>query len=239
MSKLFVVLPCYNESENVREVINQWLNFYDHDHLSVDYELEVVIIDDGSTDETVSIVEQEMKLDPRVSLVKHVKNKGLGGAIRTGLMYSLKHGHIKDRICIMDSDNTHKVQFVKAMFSEAQDTNADCIIASRFQKGAEIHGVSLVRQLLSIFARGYYSVSLRVPQVRDYTCGYRLYTYASIDRLYQYYGEHMISENGFTCMVELLTKLHRTGTKFGEIPFSLRYDHKGGASKIEGFSKYD
>jgi dolichol-phosphate mannosyltransferase len=103
---------------------------------------------------------------------------------------------------------------------------------SRYQKGAEVKGVSGIRLLMSGGARYAFTTLLHVPNVRDYTCGYRLYNRKILISGSERFGEDLVAESGFTCMVELLYKLHCCGAVFSEIPFKLRYDYKKGASKM-------
>ena len=133
--------------------------------------------------------------------------------------------------CLMDCDNTHNPKYVLDML-EKIDT-ADVVIASRYQKGAEVKGVARYRLLTSEGARLVYSALLGVKNVRDYTCGYRLYTKEILEKCYGRFGDSMIEESGFTCMAEVLYKLYCTGAVFAEIPFELRYDLKAGDSKMK------
>jgi dolichol-phosphate mannosyltransferase len=68
--------------------------------------------------------------------------------------------------------------------------------------------------------------------VRDYTCGYRAYRASTIKDAVTRYGDRLIEESGFSCMVELLLKLRRLGIRCYEVPLVLRYDQKGGVSKM-------
>jgi dolichol-phosphate mannosyltransferase len=72
-----------------------------------------------------------------------------------------------------------------------------------------------------------------VKNVRDYTCGYRLYNIDLLERGFKKFGEAFIEEAGFTCMAELLYKLYLVGAVFEEVPFVLRYDFKKGQSKMK------
>ena len=81
-------------------------------------------------------------------------------------------------------------------------------------------------------AKIYYSIVLRVPGVKDYTCGYRLYKLDCIKRLKEVFGDDPIQEKSFACMMEFLYKLHLSGTTFDEVGFELRYDKKQGDSKM-------
>ena len=113
------------------------------------------------------------------------------------------------------------------------DGKPDVIIASRYRKGSQVQGVSRLRLLTSEGARYVFSAIIPVENVRDYTCGYRLYSVEILRRGYGKFGDDLIEESGFTCMAELLYKLYIVGARFAEIPFVLRYDFKKGSSKMK------
>ena len=77
---------------------------------------------------------------------------------------------------------------------------------------------------------------LRVRNVKDYTCGYRAYTFCIIDTAYQKFGDDLVARRSFACMMELLYKLSLCGARFEEVPFELRYDNKAGESKMRIFN---
>ncbi|MCI8621001.1 MAG: hypothetical protein HFJ50_04450 [Clostridia bacterium] len=85
---------------------------------------------------------------------------------------------------------------------------------------------------MSKFARIYYSIVLNIPNVKDYTCGYRVYTYDIIKKMLEKFGENPIKEKSFACMMELLYKVHKVGAKFAEVGFELKYGNKCGESKM-------
>lgn len=231
MNKLFVILPAYNEEENIKDLIRLWLE--EQEGLAQKgYELQILPIDDGSKDNTRQIIlELDKEFEP-VTAIVHEHNKGLGGGVSTGLTYFHDHGGKDDLALIMDADNSHKPEFVYSMIEKLQGNRLDVVIASRYQPGAKIYGVAGYRQFLSLGARAYYSLVLGVKNVKDYTCGYRVYTYPIIDKAIQVYGEDFVKERGFSCMMELLYKLYCIGANFGEVPFALRYDDKLGESKM-------
>jgi dolichol-phosphate mannosyltransferase len=72
-----------------------------------------------------------------------------------------------------------------------------------------------------------------VPGLRDYTCGYRLYSYDFLRRLFEYYGESLFTERGFACMADLLLKSRALRPRVGEVAMVLRYDEKLSASKMK------
>lgn len=230
MNKLFVYLPCYNESGNIQALIEGWLAEKEA-LLKKGYALEIIPIDDKSTDNTLQIIRTMEETYPDVRVIAHKKNQNLGGALFTGIRDFLHKGDSNNLMCFMDGDNTHKPRFVHSMI-EKLESGVDCVIASRYQPGAEVNGVPSNRLALSDGAKLYYSLVLRVPNVKDYTCGYRLYSYSILSHAYKKYGQNLITMRSFSCMMELLYKLHKAGCKFAEVPFILYYDNKVGNSKM-------
>lgn len=235
MNKLFVMLPCYNEEHNISDLIDNWIAQKDF-LLSKGYELQINPIDDCSTDATKSIMLEKHEQYPFiVTPIFHSHNMNLGGGINTSLGYFLDNGNESDLMCIMDGDNSHDPKYIQNLLPQLQN-GVECVIASRYCKGSKIFGVPLHRILMSYMARVYYTILLRVPNVKDYTCGYRLYKYQAVKRLAERFKNPIIEEKSFACMMELLYKLYLTGTKFDEIGFILRYDNKRGNSKMKVLS---
>jgi dolichol-phosphate mannosyltransferase len=110
---------------------------------------------------------------------------------------------------------------------------ADVVIASRYRKGAKVTGVPLIRQILSIAAALMFKIFHPVKGVRDYTCGYRAYRAEVIQTAFAALGKSFIEQAGFQCMAEILLKLSRFNLTFSEVPLILRYDLKGGVSKMK------
>lgn len=230
MNKICVYLPCYNEADNIEALVSEWLAQAAALRGS-GFELEITPVDDKSTDQTLSIIRRLEQEHNEVRVIAHSENQNLGGALDTSIRDFLSRFGSGDLMCVMDGDNTHKPQYVHSMI-DALKAPVECVIASRYQQGAQTNGVPGVRLLLSDGARLYYSLVLHVPNVRDYTCGYRLYTYDVLARAAERYGEKLITQHTFSCMMELLYKLHRCGCRFAEVPFVLRYDDKKGSSKM-------
>ena len=133
----------------------------------------------------------------------------------------------------MDADNTHNPKYCMDMIKNLYDNKLDCVIASRYCNNSEIIGVPSHRNFLSSGAKVYYSLVLNIPNVKDYTCGYRVYTYEILRKAKKKYGKRFIQETGFSCMMEIIYKLHLIGAKIGETGFVLRYDNKLGESKMK------
>lgn len=232
--KLYVVLPAYNEEENVEIMVNDWLRYEEKIRSRFHLDLQIVIVNDGSSDRTREIGEKMEALCPNCTLINHQVNKGLGEALKTGIFYAAAREDCAC-VCVMDCDNTQKPRYIGGMLHRMYESgkNPDVVIASRYCRRSEVHGVAGHRLLTSQGARLVYELILGVPGVRDYTCGYRLYKREILLEGMEKYGEKLIEESGFTCMAELLYKLYRSGAVFMESPFSLHYEDKKGTSKMK------
>ena len=231
MKTIAAMLPCYNEEPNVRPLVEKWLALVPA-FQKEGYELRVFCIDDKSTDQTLAAIRDVAERCPeRVRSIAHERNKGLGGALNTAFDTFLAECRPGDVCVLMDGDNTHDPVYSLSMLPLIND-GCDCVIASRYCERSRTEGVPGVRLFLSGGARLFYTLLLNIPGVKDYTCGYRMYTYALLQKARQTYGNGLVSRRSFACMMEALYKLSLLGARFGEVPFELRYDHKQGESKM-------
>lgn len=234
MHKLFAMLPCYNEEKDISPLVHKWIDIQDT-LAEKGYALSVYCVNDCSTDSTKSVIEGlTAEFPDTVRLIDHEVNKGLGGVLMTAFRFFLDNGTQGDLCVLMDGDNTHDPVYTLSMLPKI-DAGADCVIASRYCTESETKGVSPIRLFMSWGAKQYYSLLLGVKNVRDYTCGYRAYTYDILQRAYEKYGDQLVERRTFACMMEVLYKLSLTGAQFAEVPFELRYDHKEGESKMRIF----
>lgn len=233
MSKLFIILPTFNEEKNIRHVLKDWKK--EISYLNVEYitQAEIIVVNDGSEDRTGAIVREFNENQGCVTLINHNQNKGLGGAILTGVNYFIENGKEDDLMVVMDADFTHKAYYIHNLLGKKYEKKSDVVIASRFCPDAEVHGVTNFRKMLSYFAKLYNKITFSIPNVNDYTCGYRLYSYRIMEKVYRNYGKDMVSEVGFSCMVEVLYKCYISGAKIAEVPFALYYQDKEGSSKMK------
>jgi dolichol-phosphate mannosyltransferase len=232
MNEITVVLPAYNEEDNIRTMVERWQGLYDKLIDEYDLELQIIVVNDGSKDETRQLAEQLVAVHNNFRLINHARNKGLGAAVKTGIEYFAEQCPDSSCLCLMDCDNTQDPIYIIDMLEARKKTGADVVIASRYQHGAAVKGVSNIRLLMSEGAKQVFSITLGIPGVKDYTCGYRLYGRNSILIALSRFGGRLVEERGFTCMVELLYKLYCCGAVITEIPFKLRYDYKKGSSKM-------
>jgi dolichol-phosphate mannosyltransferase len=190
----------------------------------------VVLYNDGSSDATVPIAREWQS---RLSLVilDGVVNKGLGAGLRALVEYAVAQADDDDVLVVMDCDDTHDPAQIGDMLDKLA-AGADVAIGSRYVRGATVRGVPAFRRLTALGAAGLFKSVHPVRGVWDYTCGYRAYRVAVLKQAAAKYGDALIAERGFACMVELLLKLNALGVRFAEIPLRLRYDLKPTATKM-------
>jgi dolichol-phosphate mannosyltransferase len=132
----------------------------------------------------------------------------------------------------MDADDTHDVESLDSMI-DLVNAGADIAVASRFVSGGDDSTAPLFRRILSRGAALVFKTILPVKDVEDFTSGYRAYRVELLRRAVRHWGERLIEEQGFACMVELLLKLRHLNPVVYETPLVLRYDRKQGKSKLK------
>jgi dolichol-phosphate mannosyltransferase len=228
MPKVILALPAFNEAENLSPLVRESVETFRA--AGLDYE--ILVVNDGSTDATADVL-AKLEAEYGVHAVTHPQNLGLGRAIMTGISAALARTSSGDDVIVnMDADNTHAPSYIPAMAEKIWSGQHDVVIASRFREGSSEVGVPFSRRILSRGARLLFQVFLRLPEVRDYTCGYRAYRAQILHLAMERYGERLITRQGFACTDELLVKLSTITRRMTEVPFVLRYDQKKGRSKL-------
>lgn len=223
--KLWILLPAFNEAVSLTpllEAIDRTLN------RRVPYE--VLVVDDGSQDETHGVAESLGRRLP-VAVVSHGTNRGLARGIETGIRWILARARDEDVVVTMDADNTHPAGLLLNMLEEAR-AGADLVIASRYAPGGKEEGVPLRRRILSRGIGVLLRVRFGLREVRDYSSGYRLYRARLLRAAAERYGSRLIEAQGFAVMTDLLVKLQALSPRVVEVPLHLRYDLKRGSSKL-------
>lgn len=221
-----IVLPAYNEAENLPTLLRALQETMEDNY--IDYE--IIVVDDGSRDRTAELVEQWRDTLPLV-LVRHELNQGLGATLRDGLSTALERARERDVVVTMDADDTHMPGLIVRMVRMIGE-GYDVVIASRYRPESRVYGVPMARRIMSRGASILMRIAFPIRGVRDFTCGYRAYRADVLRRAVDHYREEFVNQEGFQCMVDILLKLRPMRLIFGEVPLLLRYDRKGGQSKM-------
>lgn len=225
--RILLTLPAYNEAA----ALPRLLAAFQREMRSVGYASAAVVVDDGSTDATRTVLEQWAPA-LGIDIVVHRGNRGLGETIRDALRRAAELASADDVIVTMDADNTHPPALIPEMVLRIQ-AGDDLVIASRYRGGAKVIGLSPWRHVMSWGARILFSLLFPIRGVRDYTSSFRAYRAAVLQEGFAAYGDQLVTERGFACMAEILLKLSRRGLNISEVPLVLNYDQKGGESKMQ------
>lgn len=229
--KTWVVLPAYNEAEALPPLLTSLTQELTEEKRPY----RILVVNDGSTDDTAKVVQAFHDKDLPVDLLNNPRNLGLADTLRNGLFTAMDLAAPNDVIITMDADNTHPAALILRMIRQMRE-GSDVVIASRYREGSRIRGLSRSRQFISLGAAILMKVLFPTEGVRDYTSGYRAYRVKSLMELRKRRGDTMISQKGFSCMVDLLLGLRQQDLIFSEVPLVLRYDQKPGRSKMKVFS---
>jgi len=224
--KLYILLPAYNEERALAELIPAIGAALRSEPMPY----EICVVDDGSRDGSVALLET-LKQQWPVRLLRHEINKGYGAALNTGFSWIAANAQPDDVALSLDADNTHSPVYFMPMVRRLQE-GFDVVTASYMMKGGEAIGVPFKRKIFSTAANGLLRLTCRVPGTYAYTNGFRAYRVAALKRAAMQYRDKLVEETGFPGGTELLLKVAQFGVRTSEVPFILRYDRRGGQSKI-------
>jgi len=225
---IVVLLPAYNEEHSLPLLLPKIAASLG----SSGVEWRVVICNDGSVDGTAKMIAQYSSTMP-IEVIHHKINRGLGETARDLFERAAEICAPQDIIIRMDCDDTHEPHVMQSMIAKL-DEGYDVVIASRFQPGGGQLGVDARRAWISRGANLFMKLFFPIPNVREYSCGFRAYRAGAIQNAIKFWGNDFISLKGlgFTGTLEKLIKLNVLGARIAEVPFVLRYDQKHSRSQM-------
>lgn len=218
MPKNLVIIPTYNEKDNIGDIINVSLN------LAVPFD--ILVVDDGSPDGTAELVRAEMKKSPdRVFLLEREGKLGLGTAYIEGFKWGLENGY--DYLCEMDADFSHNPEDLVNL-QEACESGADIAIGSRYVTGVNVVNWPMGRVLMSYFASFYVRIITGMP-FKDTTAGFKCYS----KKVFQTLNLDRINFIGYAFQIEMKFNAWKHGFRIVEVPIIFT-DRTRGESKMSG-----
>jgi dolichol-phosphate mannosyltransferase len=212
-----VVLPTYNESENIARLLTQLRNVLPDARLFV--------VDDNSPDGTGDIAERCARELGGIEVLHRPGKQGLGSAYRQGFTHVIAQG--VEVVVSMDVDFSHDPLAIPAMLAEIE-SGSDAVIGSRYVSGGGTKNWPLHRRLLSRWGNLYTGAVLGV-KVRDCTSGFRAYRSSALAAI----APETTKAEGYAFLSELVVRLSRRGLKISEVPI-LFIDRENGTSKMSG-----
>ncbi|MDD5556325.1 MAG: glycosyltransferase [bacterium] len=223
----YICVPAYNERAAIGRVLDRTRAAMERRG----YPYRVLVYDDGSTDGTADIAEGYAASMP-VTVIRGGVNRGLRAGMEALLRKAVELSAGGDDVAVMlEGDDTQNPEQIFRMADRITE-GFDVVVASRFRRGARVVGLPAARRALSL--GGALVMKLLFPNkgVSDYTSGFRAYRTAILAAAFDRYGGRLIEGREFSCASELILRLGGMGAIVAEIPIVLRYDRKGGVSKM-------
>ena len=217
MDKKIVIIPTYNEKENIEKITRAVFS------LEGDYH--VLIIEDGSPDGTAAIVRKlQEEFSQKLFMIERQGKLGLGTAYITGFKWSVENGY--DYIFEMDADFSHNPNDLPRLYEACAKEGADLAIGSRYCNGISVINWPIGRVIMSYYASVYVRTVLGM-KVYDTTAGFKCYRRAVLETL----DLDKVKMKGYGFQIEMKYSTYKLGFKIKEVPI-IFVDRTEGTSKM-------
>jgi len=200
---LTVIVPCFNEEDNIKDMPGELIPYIKNLN-----KVEILVIDDGSSDNTVKEVRKLQKKYKFIRLVIHKKNKGLGAALRTGIKKA--RGEL---VVTIDSDYTLHPRYIEPFVRRFEKGDVDCVVGSPYLYKSSMKTVSWYRKTLSRGINFIYFIMIQ-KEITSLTPIFRVYRTSDLKNM-------KIESDGFEAVTEILIKLILMNKKIVELPIDL------------------
>lgn len=215
--KKLVIIPTYNEKENIQKIVSAVF--------ALEQDFHILVVDDSSPDGTAEIVKELQNQYPNELHLTIRKTKdGLGKAYLHGFDWALSNSY--DYIFEMDADFSHNPNDLPKLFEACQ--TADISIGSRYCKGVNVVNWPMSRVLLSFFASKYVRFILGIP-IHDTTAGFVCFSRKALENI----GLDKVKLKGYGFQIEMKYRAYKKGLKITEVPIIFT-DRTEGESKMSG-----
>lgn len=220
-SDSIVIIPTYNEKENIEAIIRAVFGLTEH-------QFDILVIDDGSPDGTADIVKGLMagEFNGRLHIVERSGKLGLGTAYIAGFKWALEHGY--DYIFEMDADFSHDPKDLPRLYKSCAEEGNDVSVGSRYITGVNVVNWPIGRVLMSYYASAYVRTVLGV-KLRDTTAGFVCYRRRVLETI----DLDAIRFKGYAFQIEMKFTAHTLGFKVKEVPV-IFVNRELGTSKMSG-----
>ena len=216
MDKKLVIIPTYNEKENIENIIRKNFSLGDY---------HILVIEDNSPDGTADIVKRLMEEFPdRLFIIERKGKLGLGTAYITGFKWALEHDY--DYVFEMDADFSHNPEDLARLYEACAVNGADLAVGSRYCKGVNVLNWPMSRLLMSYCGSMYVRFVLGIP-VRDTTAGFKCYKASTLRAI----DFDQIKHIGYGFQIEMKFTVWKLGFKIEEVSIIFK-DRTLGTSKM-------
>jgi dolichol-phosphate mannosyltransferase len=218
VKRILVLIPTYNEEESIGNLLNRLQVV--REKLANLFDIDILIIDDGSPDKTVDIV-KSLEF-AKIKVLQRNEKKGLGPAYLAGFAEGLKGDY--DYFVEMDADLSHQPEELYLLLEKADEVNF--VIGTRWMPGGSVVNWPKKRQFISKMGTKYASAALKLPY-RDLTSGYRVIPRSFLEKI----DFSQIETRGYGFQVEMAIKARNNGFKIIEVPITF-VERENGHSKM-------
>ncbi|MFC4947775.1 polyprenol monophosphomannose synthase [Pseudonocardia sp. GCM10023141] len=211
---VLVVIPTYNERENIGPIISRL-------HAAVP-QVDVLVVDDASPDGTGELADEMAAADSRIQVLHRTGKDGLGAAYLAGFAAALSGKH--QVVVEMDADGSHAPEDLPALLAALED--ADLVLGSRYVPGGQLVNWPAHRKWFSRSANLYSRVALGVP-IRDITAGYRVYRRQVLEEI----DLAAVSSQGYCFQIDMAWRAVKAGFRVHEVPITFT-EREHGSSKM-------
>lgn len=217
MDSKIVIIPCYNEKENIEKIIRKVFSLEGGYH--------IIVIEDGSPDGTAAIVKSlQAEFPDSLFMIERAGKQGLGTAYITGFKWSVEHGY--DYIFEMDADFSHNPDDLPRLYGACAQDGADLAIGSRYCDGISVINWPIGRVIMSYYASVYVRTILGM-KVYDTTAGFKCYRRKVLETI----DLDKVKMKGYGFQIEMKYSAYKLGFKVQEVPI-IFVDRKEGTSKM-------
>lgn len=202
-NRTLVVVPTYNERENIAEITARVLRSAPG--------VDVLVVDDNSPDGTGALASALASGHDRINVLHRTGKDGLGAAYRAGFSWGLERGY--ERLVEMDADGSHQPEQLERLLTALNE--ADLVLGSRWVHGGSVVNWPLRRKLLSQGGSLYARMALGLP-VRDITGGFRAFTADALREI----GYQDVLSQGYCFQIDMLWKAYSSGLRISEVPIT-------------------
>ena len=204
MDRRIVIIPTYNEKENIEAIVRKVF--------SLPVEFHILVIDDGSPDGTAGIVKGlQAEFPEQLHLLERSGKQGLGTAYLTGFRWSLDHGY--DYVFEMDADFSHNPDDLLRLYAACAEEGADLAVGSRYCNGVSVVNWPIGRIIMSYYASAYVRGVLNM-KVYDTTAGFVCYSRKVLETI----DLDDVQMKGYGFQIEMKYTAHKLGFKIREVP---------------------
>lgn len=203
-SDSLVIIPTYNERENIENIIRAVFQ--------LEHGFHILVIEDGSPDGTAAIVKRlQQEFPERLFMIERTGKLGLGTAYITGFRWALQHSY--EYVFEMDADFSHNPQDLPRLYQACHDQGADLSIGSRYVSGVNVVNWPMGRVLMSYFASKYVRLITGLP-IHDTTAGFVCYRRRVLETI----GLDSIRFKGYAFQIEMKFTAYQCGCRIQEVP---------------------